>query len=495
MVKGMIDAYFKENSLVKQQIESYNRFIEEGMQKVVDSVGKLRTNVEGFEIQLGKIRIEPPRYYELKGGYRRIYPSESRIRNLTYASPIFLEMIPVHNGVERPVYSAIFVGELPMMVRSKSCYLSQMTQEELTEVGEDPIDPGGYFVVNGSERVLIGLEDLVPNKVLTTKEKDNSTVSKVFSTAEGLRVKCTVTRTKEGIYALDFPSAPSVNLLTMLRLFGLKENSDLEKKFDTSNLVIKNDLLYNMEVEEERVKDTAENYIANKFAPGQPKEYRFARVWYLVDNYLLPHLGKEEKDRNKKALYLIKMAERATLVFHNRLQQDDKDHYGNKRVKLAGELMEELFRYALNYLIKDIIYQASRADIRGRKLQVQTLVRQDALSDRILYAMATGNWIAGQTGISQLLDRTSFLSTLSHRRRIVSPLSKRHPHFEARDLHGTHYGKICPSETPEGPSASLVKNLALFSEVTTGIDKKPIEDLLKSFKVEEDWVICQKKKV
>ncbi len=486
MLKGLIEAYFRENSLVKQQIESYNRFIDYGMQNVVDSIGTLKTNVEGFEIKLGKIRVEPPRYYEVKGGYRRIYPSETRIRNLTYASPIFLEMIPVYNGIEKPIYSSMFIGELPVMVKSKLCYLNSMTEEELIANGEDPLDPGGYFIINGSERVLVGLEDLVPNKVLTTVEKDDLIVSKVFSTIQGMKVKVTVTRTKEGVYTLDFPFVPSVNLFPVLRMLGLKTDEDIMKAFDTSKLIVRNDVLYNIDIEQDKTKGEFETYVHNRFAPGHPKEYRESRVWYLIDNYLLPHLGKTEKDRYKKALYLVKMAERTTLVTHKKLIPDDKDHYGNKRVKLAGDLMEELFRYALNYLIRDIIYQASRADVRGRKLQVQTLVRQDALTDRILYAMATGNWIAGQTGVSQLLDRVSFLSTLSHRRRLISPLSKKHPHFEARDLHGTHYGKICPSETPEGPSASLVKNLSIFVEVTTGTSKVDMESILKEFGVEEE---------
>ncbi len=145
--------------------------------------------------------------------------------------------------------------------------------------------------------------------------------------------------------------------------------------------------------------------------------------------------------------------------------------------------MEELFRYAFQFLIKDLVYQASRAAARGRRLHVHTLVRQDALADRIRYAMATGNWIAGQTGVSQLLDRVSYLSTLSHLRRVISPLSKKHPHFKARDLHGTHLGKLCPNETPEGPSCSLVKNLSIMAEVSTGTDEEDVLRLLKAFDV------------
>jgi len=130
-----------------------------------------------------------------------------------------------------------------------------------------------------------------------------------------------------------------------------------------------------------------------------------------------------------------------------------------------------------------MVYQASRAEARGRRLVVQNLVRPDAFTDRIRYAMATGNWIAGQTGVSQLLDRLSFLSSMSHLRRVISPLSKRHPHFKARDLHGTHWGKLCPNESPEGPSCGLVKNLALLANITVGEEEESVETTLRSLGV------------
>ena len=137
MRTALLDSYFKTNSLVKQQLDSYNRFVEIVMQAVVDRVGKIETNVEGFELRLGKIRVEPPRFYEVKGGYRQITPTEARLRNITYAAPVFLEIVPLFNGIERPTYSDVFIGEIPVMVKSKLCYLSHMTPDELVEAGED----------------------------------------------------------------------------------------------------------------------------------------------------------------------------------------------------------------------------------------------------------------------------------------------------------------------------------------------------------------------
>jgi len=484
MISDLVNAYFRSNSLVNQQLQSYDKFIDVGMQSVIDNIGKIQTNVEGFELKLGKIRVEKPRYYEVRGGYRPIMPQEARLRNITYAAPVFLEIIPIFNGIERPTYSDVFIGELPVMLKSKLCYLYGMNRTELMENGEDPDDPGGYFIINGSERVLVSIEDLVQNKLMVTKEK-NSVIAKIFSTHQGFRARCVVERNADGLWTVEFPSAPpGISFVSILRVLGLSKDEEILELF-SSNQFVKNDAILNIEEEKTKTRDEAVDYLSRKLSPGQPLEFRLNRMENLLDNYLLPHIGTTKSDRMEKVHYLVKMAERSTLVAYKKLPQDDKDHYANKRVKLAGDLMEELFRYAFQFLVKDLVYQASRADARGRRLQVHTLVRQDAMADRIRYAMATGNWIAGQTGVSQLLDRVSYLSTISHLRRIISPLSKKHPHFKARDLHGTHIGKLCPNETPEGPSCSLVKNLAIMAEVSTGVQEDEIVKLLKSYDVND----------
>ncbi len=484
MVKGLIEAYYRVNPLVKQQLDSYNKFVDFGLQQVIDRIGTIKTNVEGFELKLGKVRIEQPRYYEVKGGYRPIIPLEARLRNITYASPLFLEMIPVFNGVERPTYSDVFIGEIPVMTKSKLCYLSTMGEDELVDNGEDPRDPGGYFIVNGSERVLVSIEDLVPDKLMVTRERTNM-VAKIFSTYHGFRARCVVERNPEGVFTAEFPSTPAgLSFVQLLRVLGLEKDEDIRKAFSDDKRV-QNDITLNLENEESRNREEAVELLSKKLSPGQPTEFRLNRMENLIDNYLLPHVGVTKAERLKKAQFLVNMAERTVRVSYKQIAPDDKDHYSNKRIKLAGDLMSELFRYAFQFLIQDLVCQASRADARGRRLQVHTLVRQDAMADRIRYAMATGNWIAGQTGVSQLLDRVSYLSTISHLRRIISPLSKKHPHFKARDLHGTHMGRLCPCETPEGPSCSLVKNLSIMAEVSIGMDDEEVTRLLKAFDIKE----------
>ena len=146
--------------------------------------------------------------------------------------------------------------------------------------------------------------------------------------------------------------------------------------------------------------------------------------------------------------------------------------------------MEELFNNAFKFFIKDIKYHIERTTARGRKLTVRTNINPDTLTEKILYSMGTGSWPAGQTGVSQVLDRTNFIGSLAHLRRVKSPLSKKHPHFKARDVHGTYIGKICPSETPEGTDVGLTKYLALMAKITVGAETKQLEEKLKELEAD-----------
>lgn len=145
---------------------------------------------------------------------------------------------------------------------------------------------------------------------------------------------------------------------------------------------------------------------------------------------------------------------------------------------LAGDLIAIVFRTAMRSLVQEMRESIERLRARGRRISVRQIVRSDIITGRLREALATGNWPGQRTGVSQILDRTNWLSMLSHLRRLVSPLSRSQPHFEARDVHGTQWGRICPFETPEGPNCGLVKNLAVMAYITPGVDEKLIEKLL-----------------
>jgi len=249
----------------------------------------------------------------------------------------------------------------------------------------------------------------------------------------------------------------------------------------------KNDMMLNIEMSAVKEMEPGEALmqLGRLAAPNQTKEYQHKRAEMQLDTYILPHIGTDAKTRKEKGYYLLRMLERAALVAFKRVRADDKDHYANKRVKLAGDLMEELFNNAMKFFVRDIKYHVERTTARGRRLTVRTNINPDTLTEKLLYAMGTGSWPAGQTGVSQVLDRVNFISSMSHLRRIKSPLSKKHPHFKARDVHGTHIGKICPSETPEGTDVGLTKYLAMMARVTVGAEQSALEGKLKEIKTLE----------
>jgi DNA-directed RNA polymerase subunit B len=157
---------------------------------------------------------------------------------------------------------------------------------------------------------------------------------------------------------------------------------------------------------------------------------------------------------------------------------NDKDHYANKRVRLAGDLVEDLFRVSMQQLARDLKYQLERHHNRKRELRINACLRPDVLTQKIMHALATGNWVGGRSGVSQLLDRTTYLAALSHMRRVTSPLVRSQPHFEARDLHPTQWGRLCPNETPEGQNCGLVKNASQMIDVSEEVHENEVKQLL-----------------
>ena len=475
----LVEAFFKEKGLVRQHLDSYNACIERGIQHVIDGIGGVDLDIAGVDVKFGQVRLGRPSVKEADGSRPEIFPSEARLRNLSYTAPIYLEVRLIKQGKEQPT-DEVYIGELPVMLKSKLCKLNGKSEDELIAAGEDPLDPGGYFIVNGSERVIVTQEDLASNSILVERdERMGTAVAKVFSTQRGFRALVVVERKRDGLLRVSFPAVPGqVPFVVLMRALGLESDREIVEAVSDDQELIR-ELFENLqEAVEIKTREDALDLIGKRVAIGQTKEYRLERAQEVLDRYLLPHIGPRSKDRIGKVYYLGRMAEQVIELALGRRDVNDKDHYANKRLKLAGDLLENVFRLAFLNLTRDIKYQLERANARGRELNVKTAARADVLTERIRHALATGNWPGGRSGVSQLLDRTNYIAAISHLRRVVSPLSRSQPHFEARDLHPTHWGKICPCETPEGPNCGLVKNLALMAEISTGTEEGKVERLL-----------------
>src|SRR3989338_3504606 len=447
--KDLIQAYFKDYPFVDSNIQSFNDFVDKQLQKLVDEIGDIvptiiPQEVESFVIKLKKIWIEKPSIVEADGSKREVYPSEARLRNLTYSAPMFLEVSAYVDDIQRESFVSM-IGKIPIMLRSKYCNLSGLKKEELITKGEDPYDPGGYFIINGNERVLITVEDLASNRLFVEHKESGPSeyIAKLFSEMGSYRVPHTLERMKDGLFYLTFTRFKRIPLVPVLKALGLTKDQEIVKAICGDKTY--DSLFINLfDAAELKTTDDALEYLAKKIGIAQTREIKIERATEQLDKYLLPHLGTSPKDRLNKAYNLCKMIKKFLLVAEEGKPLPDKDHYLNKRLKLSGDLLEDLLRTNLRSLVQDILYNFQRLVKRGKFQSIKIIIRDELLSNNIKSAMATGSWTGGRKGISQNMSRTNTLDSTSHLQRVVSLLTSTQENFEARALHPTHFGRLCP---------------------------------------------------
>ena len=502
----VVKKYFEEKGLVRQHLDSYNRFMREILPSIIDEY-RVLAHTSGIKVIVKDITIErKPQWINVDGSVQEVTPMECRLRNLTYSVPVRVKLIIQHEATGITKEQDFKLMDLPVMLKSEIDPLGKYSREELISLGEDPDDPGGYFIINGSEKVLVAQEDLASNNIIVDVAQEGSSythVAKVTSMAKGRRSQLIIERRKDGLFYASFQGHRIPAIIFMVAL-GLASEAEILNavSFDPQihlhvlpSVLQAQQIFPPLEIPEnaspeetqrlraeyrEKVIEEALDYIGSRFATGRPREERISRARRLLDERLLPHIGTDssEETRRKKAVFIGQMIARIVEVYLGLRGVDDKDHYRNKRLKLAGDLLAVLIRNAMAALAKSLKEGIDKQVSKEGKMDIKMLFKPSIITDRVLHAMATGNWPGGRTGISQLLDRTNMLSTLSHLRRAVSPLARGQPHFEARELHGTQWGRMCPFETPEGANIGLVKNLALMANVSVGIEDRDIEILL-----------------
>ncbi|HHI04236.1 MAG TPA: DNA-directed RNA polymerase subunit B'' [Candidatus Woesearchaeota archaeon] len=481
--KLLIQKYFEENSIIASDIESFNNFVDVELQKIVNENREVEPtiippNVETYKIRFDKIWITKPEITEADGSKRDIFPSEARLRKITYAAPMFVE-VSAHVNEQKKESVKVQIGNLPVMLKSKYCHLNKLDREGLINKGEDPNDPGGYFIINGSEKVLVNIEDLASNRLLVEKVKTGPSkyVGKLFSERGSFKIPHTIEKMKDGVIYLSFTRIKRIPVVIVIKALELMKDEEIMRAVSEENY---DEMIVNLyEGIDIKTQEDAIDYIAKKSGITQSKEIRIERTKEIIDKYLLPHIGTSEKDRLKKAHNLCKMIKKFIRVSRGEIQVDDKDHYMNKKVKMSGDLLADLIRVNLNILINDLMYNFQRIVKRGKFPSIKVIIREKLLTSRIYSSMATGNWVGGRKGISQRIQRLNFLNMMSHLQRVVSPLSATQENFEARELHSTHLGRLCPVETPEGTNIGLKKNLALIASISQ--DTKE-EETIKSLK-------------
>ncbi|MBI4980504.1 DNA-directed RNA polymerase subunit B'' [Candidatus Woesearchaeota archaeon] len=483
----LVKKYYEEKRFVDSDIQSFNNFIEHGMQEVVEENKEAEPaiiphNIEKFKIRFGRISVGKPEITEADGSKRAIYPMEARLRKITYYAPIYLEVSTYINDVQRENFVAD-VGKMPIMLKSKFCNLYEKNREDLIKHGEDPTDPGGYFIINGTERSIVNMEDLAANNFMV--ERDGGEISGRFFAAKGsYKIPHNFERKKDGLYYITFTRVKAMPIVMVVKALGLIKDEEImravseDKNYDEVVLNL-------FEFVDIKTQDDALDYVAKHVGIAQIREIRIDRTKEILDKYLFPNLGMDAKSRLAKARNLCKMLKRFIDISSGIIPADDKDHYMNKRIRQSGELLVDLFRVNFKILVGDVLYNFQRIIKRGKLPSVRVIIRDKLLTSRMYSAMATGEWAGGRQGVSQRLDRSNFIAMISHLQRVVSPLSSSQENFEARALHCTHLGRLCPIETPEGTNIGLRKNLSMLCSISQVTDENAVMEKIKGLNLKE----------
>lgn len=456
--KLLIQSFLKHIQLTQSNLDSFNDFFERRIQQIIDSINEqLRKDKE--EISLGKIWLGKAEVVEVDGTIRKILPVEARIRKLTYSAPLYLEI--GYNGKEKKV---VEIARVPVMVKSKFCNLYGMDEEEQIKSGEDPRDPGGYFIINGNERAIMMVEDLASNNIFV-ETTDKGLSLRLFSQRDSYRIPLQIYLDKSGIIKVNFSRFKDIPGVILIKALGLIKDSEIAQNIgvDYDEVIVN---LY--EFAEINSIEAAWQWLAEKFElSGSEKEIKDI-IKTRLDNGLLPHLGVEKRDRINKAYLMCKLIKQFLIYKHEKIETD-KDHISNKRVRLSGDLLYDLFKTHLTLFIRDILHTIEKYSRRGKLPELRNIAKSILLSGRIESSLATGIWVGEKRGITQNIDKTNLLSKISQLLRVVSLLSSDQENFLARTLHPTQYGRFCPIETPEGTNIGLRKNLALLARVTTEV--------------------------
>ncbi|BGP39455.1 DNA-dependent RNA polymerase II [Rhodotorula kratochvilovae] len=539
---AVIAAYFADKTLVSQQIDSFDEFVNNTMQELVDEsaslildqnmqhTGKAGDATKRYELNFGQIYLSPPTQTEADGTVAPMFPNEARLRNLTYSAPLYIDMkkrVLVQesdepdpetgelawvdedggNPDDEPVEDKIYIGKVPIMLQSKFCILHELEEKEKLELNECPFDKGGYFVINGSEKVLIAQERMATNRVYVFAKSQPSPISylaeirsaveKGGKTISSLQIKM-MRRTERQSGATIKSTIPYIRadipIVVVFRALDIIPDKDIldhicYDRTDTEMFEMMKPCLEDAFPIQSR--DVALDFIGRRgTVSALSRDRRINYAQEILQKEMLPHVSMAPGQNTKKAFFFGYMVHRLLLAALQRRELDDRDHFGAKRLDLAGPLLAALFRMLFRKLTKDVYRHLQKCVETGKPFNISSAVKSTTITNGLKYSLATGNWgdqkkaMSAKAGVSQVLNRYTFASTLSHLRRTNTPIGRDGKIAKPRQLHNTHWGMVCPAETPEGQACGLVKNLALMAYISVGTPSAPIVEFLEEWGME-----------
>jgi DNA-directed RNA polymerase II subunit RPB2 len=500
-----------------------------------------------FKLSFENISYIKPRIQEATGRVKPMLPMEARIRNFTYAAQMYVDIRFIARTYKGPlldtydeeshVFEGISLGKLPVMLGSSLCLLKDYPMS-LEEYGECAHDPLGYFIIHGSERTILCQEKVADNRIMIFQNKKSASkhthsveikslhesftmppkkleirLSSKFN-GYGNPLTACVPRFREDIPVVVYFRA--LGVLTDRAITKIIWGSD-EDEIHTELLAasFRDASELGIFTQQEAIQ-----YLTNHLQYGTNQEDKCAYVRQLLNSEFLPHvrfageLTTTPIHNSRKVMLMGAMIRRLLLTYCKQIPLDDRDAYPNKRVVTTGALLTHLFRQLFqkvcndtrNEFVQEVNNDSWKRGEGGPRpmeiLNVNNLykiLKLSAIEGKLKQALATGNFTvqglgasstmsnATKVGVSQVLARMSYAATLSHLRRIQTPVEKSGKLLAPRKLHGTSWGFMCPVETPEGHSVGIVKNMSLLTSITQHVPSTTVLHYLQDWK-DMTWI-------
>ncbi|KAF2097343.1 putative DNA-directed RNA polymerase III subunit RPC2 [Rhizodiscina lignyota] len=493
---NLLPAFLKVKGLVKQHIDSFNFFIEHELKNIVKANQIIRSDVDDrFLFQYLDIRVGKPDRVEDNGvdqALTPVTPNECRLRDMTYSAPIYVDyMYTRGKGLVRK--RNIQIGRMPIMLRSRQCILTNKTEHEMAKLKECPVDPGGYFIVRGQEKVILVQEQLSKNRVIVEAMKGLVQASVTSSTHER-KSKTYVLLKKGRLYLKHNVFTEDIPVVIVLKAMGIQtdheillmvagEDSDYQDEFAIN---FEESIKENVHTQQQALEYIGPRVKSKGKLMGRMRYYHVEALEAL-SSVIITHVPVNGSNFRPKALYIAFMIRRVLMAMQDPTLIDDRDYVGNKRLELAGQMLSLLFEDNFKRFNSDFklrIEKVQRKPARTNEFDAADhfLQHGNTITAGMERAIATGNWSLKRfkmerAGVSHVLSRLSYISALGMMTRIQSQFEKTRKVSGPRALQTSQFGMLCTSDTPEGEACGLVKNLALMTHITTNTDEESVRKL------------------
>lgn len=500
----LLPAFLQVKGLVKQHIDSFNYFVETDLKNILRANDRVTSDIDpNFFLRYTDIWVGNPERNEAGATQRReSYPHECRLRDMTYSAPIYVN-IEYYRAGKTVRRKAVSIGKLPIMLRSNRCWLSNRSEQELAMMNECPLDPGGYFVVKGTEKVILVQEQMSKNRIILEADTKKGTVSASVTSSTHERKSKSYVHTKHGkIYLKHNSIREDIPIAIVFKALGVPADREILQLVAGNEETFKELFAVNLEEGAKLgvyTKLQALNYIGMRVKlnrkPSMVRRPTYEDAIDVLANVVMAHVPVERLNFRPKVVYIATMVRRVLMCMQNDKLVDDRDYVGNKRLELAGQLLallfEDLFK-KFNHDLKLNIDKVLKKPARTEQFDAynQLSFHNEALTSGFVRAISTGNWSLKRfkmerAGITHVLSRLSYISALGMMTRISSQFEKTRKVSGPRALQPSQWGVLCPSDTPEGEACGLVKNLALMTHITTDVDEEPIHKIVFMLGVED----------